>query len=95
MTAPKHPTDFYIAHRVFSGAPFKAPIWGSMTDGPEDRDDVVARILDDMIRRDCSEPSLATVKVWHFQDDVPPRDVTEDVLAIVAARQAEAFEVAA
>ncbi len=93
MNYPKHPTDFYIAHRVFAGVAFpKGPVWGSLTDGPEYLEDVVEQIIDGMCYYELSDhvaPSLDTVRVWHFQDDVPPRDVTEDVLHMVVTLVAE------
>lgn len=76
----QHPKDFYIAHAVYSGRAFPSgPVWGSLTDGPEYRDKVISRILDDF-----PEADTGTLRVWRFQDDVPARDVTEDILAEAA-----------
>lgn len=82
--ASTHPTDFYVAHRLFAGRAFIAgPVWGALTDGPEDRNEVIDR-LNEWARdpEAWNSPDLTTLRVWHFQDDVPPRDVTEDVLAL-------------
>lgn len=79
-----HPTNFYAANRLYSGRAFpKGPVWGALTDGPEEREQLLTRICDDF-----PEADLETLVVWHHQDDVPCRIVTEDVLAEVAARLA-------
>jgi hypothetical protein len=84
----QHPTNFFIAHRLFSGRAFpKGPVWGALTDGPEDRGEVVDRICEWAAEDDDQKPSLATLRVWWFQDDVPVRDVTEDVLAEAFAQR--------
>ncbi len=76
MTA--HPTDFYIVHHLFSGQAFpRGPVWGTLTDGPADRDDVIREIRE----FNGDRMTLATLRVWHFQADVQVRDVTEDILA--------------
>ena len=81
----QHPTNFYIAHRVYSGRAFpNGPTWGAMTDGPEDRAALVDRISSDF-----PEADLGTLRVWRFQDDVPARDVTDDILSEVAAMQVD------
>ncbi len=97
MTAHPHPTDFYLANRIYHLTRQGRPSieWGALTDGPESLDDVVEKIVD--YAQSCrttqaEQPSIETVKVWRFQDDVPPRDVTEDVMALVAARLAELEE---
>ena len=83
-TAP-HPASFYIAHRFYPKHG-----WGMLTDGPEELSEVLDRIGQwsqgsgpDVV------PALETLRVWRFQDDVPPRDVTEDVLANFDAEVAE------
>ena len=86
MTTP-HPQNFYVAHRLFPGKRGTAPAWGALTDGPEELDDVIARIWDMRSEQWGYMPTLEQVRVWHFQDDVPPRDVTEDVLSLMAAKQ--------
>jgi hypothetical protein len=74
-----HPSDFYVAHHLYSGRAFpKGPVWGALTDGPEEWREVIDRI------NELEDASLETVRVWHFQDDVPARDVTEDMLAEAA-----------
>ena len=76
MTA--HPTDFFIAHRLFRflrrGS---VEQWGNLTDGPVDK----AQLMEDL-RNDPSrdQHSLQNLRVWHFQADVDPRDVTEDII---------------
>ena len=79
MTHP-HPTEFYIAHRLFTFGRNGQTVteWGSLTDGPADRADVLEAIRED---RGVAQLSLQTLRVYHFQADVPARDVTEDVLA--------------
>lgn len=74
-----HPTDFYIAHRLFRFGRLgqDREEWGNLTDGPADK----AQLMDDL-RNDPShdQHSLQNLRVWHFQADVPPRDVTEDII---------------
>jgi hypothetical protein len=84
-----HPSNFYVAHRLFSGLRnHPGPVWGAMTDGPEDRGEVVDRICEWAADSDdADKPSLSTLRVWWFQDDVPVRDVTEDVLAEAFAQR--------
>lgn len=71
----KHPETFYIAHRVYDLR--GGQTWGSLTDGPADRDEMLTRVMDSF--RDKA-PTLGNLRVWWFQDDVPPRDVTEDFI---------------
>jgi len=81
MKLPPHPTDFYTAHRIFAGRSFpNGPVWGGLTDGPETRNEVIDRILSEF-----PEATLETLIVWRFQDDVPARDVTDDILSDVLA----------
>lgn len=99
MTTPAHPQDFYIAHRVYTFSRNHQPVteWGAMTDGPEDREGILERVTDWMKEarsmawpvKEAHEPSLATLRVWHFQADVPARDVTEDILGEVENRLEE------
>jgi hypothetical protein len=80
-----HPQDFYTAHRVFTGRAFpNGPVWGALTDGPEDLEDVLERLWGMRSEAWGEMPTRDVVMIWHFQDDVPPRDVTEDVLALLA-----------
>jgi hypothetical protein len=85
------PTDYYTAMRLFYGHSGCIG-WGNVTDGPGDLDD----ILDDLVKLVTGahvwtneHPSLATLIVTRFQADAPPRDVTEDVLNMLAERLAE------
>lgn len=86
-----HPTDFYIAHRLFRFGRNVAQIiqtaeeWGNLTDGPADK----AQLMDSL-RNDPSrdQHSLQNLRVWHFQTDVPPRDVTEDIINELGAEAA-------
>lgn len=82
-----HPTDFYIAHHLYSGRAFpNGPVWGCLTDGPEELSEVLDRLRDLSIGPHVMTndiPSLENVRIWHFQDDVPARDVTEDVLQLL------------
>ena len=70
----KHPTDFYIAHRTVDLG--KGPVWANLTDGPCD----YAELIDERLPWDEQAPTLENTRIWHFQGDVPCRDVTEDVL---------------
>ncbi len=88
------PTDYYTAMRLFYMGG-KCIGWGNVTDGPGDLDE----ILDDLIQLSTAQititnemPSLQTLIVWRFQADVPPREVTEDVLNMLAVRLAEIEE---
>jgi hypothetical protein len=76
-----HATDFYIAHHLYSNprAFPNGPVWGALSDGPEDRRQVIDRINE--LVDEGTEPTLKNVRVWHFQADVPVRDVTEDIIA--------------
>ena len=47
--------------------------WGMLTDGPADRDDLRAALTNHF----DTKPDLDQVKVWVFQDDAAPREVTE------------------
>lgn len=84
-----HPTDFYIAHRLYTLNRNHVTVtkWGSFTDGPEDRQSVLYLIADALPEHGNGQPlSLDNLRVWHFQSDVPVRDVTEDMLADAAAQ---------
>lgn len=86
-----HPTDFLIAHRLFLNlrqGPRTVDVWGALTDGPEDMPQLLDRLADWAATHD-GPPSLATLKVWRFQCDAAPREVTEDVLALLDQRLAE------
>lgn len=84
MTA--HPTDFYVAHRVYFGKPWPTGAWGALTDGPEDRQQVLDRIADWACDSGDTKPSIHALRVWHFTPDCPARDVTEDMLADALAQ---------
>ena len=91
MTHPL-PPDYYIALRFFYSQDARPMDWGDMCDGACD----LGQILDELIKLTTAthiiapeQPSLQTLKVWRFQDDVPPRDVTEDVLDKLAEALAE------
>jgi len=85
MPAPKHPQDFYIVHHLFSGPSFpRGPVWGSLTDGPADRDEAWQEFVSM-----AEEPTLKNVYVLHVQPDAPARDVTEDWVLRYAANFAE------
>lgn len=73
-----HPADFYVAHQLFTFHRDHQEVtqWGSLTDGPADRADVL-----DSIREMKITPTLAVLRVYHFRDDAPARDVTEDMIA--------------
>ena len=77
-----HPTEYYLATALFTGYTFPiGGVWGALTDGPE----VAANDLLDRVTEHFTDtaPTLATLKVWRFTDDCPPRDVTEDIIADV------------
>jgi hypothetical protein len=80
-----HPRDFYIVHHLFSGVAFpRGPVWGTLTDGPADRDEAWRVFVDGV---EC--PTRENVYVLHVQEDVPARDVTEDWVLRYAANFAE------
>lgn len=89
MSSLPHPEDFYIAHRLYEGEAFHPHLtWGSLTDGPTEFDDLLCAIAESFGRPSTPyyvhmDLSLDTLRVWHFQGDVAPRDVTEDVVALV------------
>lgn len=73
-----HATDFYVVHALFSGRSFpRGPVWGSLSDGPYDRDEATVAI-DNHFRDNA--PTLGNLRVYHFRDDAPARDVTEDFI---------------
>lgn len=76
-----YPSEFYTAHALFTGAPFRAGgEWGSITDGPVDFHGLRMAILDH-----CTDaPTRSTLRVWHFPGDAAPREVTEDVIAVLS-----------
>ena len=77
MNLPPLPPEYYIAMAVYTELD-GGPVWGQITDGPEDYagcwDEIVEHFKTD------TAPTLATLKVWHFTPDAPPRDVTEDMI---------------
>jgi hypothetical protein len=87
-----HPADFYIAHRLYTFRRLHKSVteWGSFTDGPEDRQHVLDLVADWQHEGGEHTPALTTLRVWHFQADVPARDVTEDILAEAMAQIQEA-----
>jgi hypothetical protein len=73
-----HPTDFYVAHRLYRFWRLgSVEAWGNLTDGPADKAQLMEGLRNDPSR---DMHSLQNLRVWHFQDDVPPRDVTEDII---------------
>lgn len=89
QTAP-HPTDFYVVHAHFTFLRQGQLVqqWGSLSDGPVGRDEALDAISDHFSKRDSAKPTLDNVRVFHFQADVPARDVTEDMLADLEAEAA-------
>lgn len=85
------PTDYYTAMRIFYG--HRGCIgWGNITDGPGDLEEILDALIqlataDHIITNE--QPNLDRLIVWRFQADTPPRDVTEDVLEMLADRLAE------
>lgn len=86
QTAP-HPTDFYVVHAHFTFLRLGQLVqsWGSLSDGPCDRTEALDCISDHFHPRDMPRPTLQNVRVFHFPDDAPARDVTEDILAELEA----------
>lgn len=88
MVSAPYPAEFWIAHKLFTGHPFPAcGSWGDITDGPADWHELREKIVD-QFRHEA--PTLATLKVWHFQPDAAPREVAEDVIGVLAGLWAEA-----
>jgi hypothetical protein len=82
MTPTPYPTDCYIVHRWFGQ---KYGGWADLGDGPvETRDEAEIAIME-AFKDEWRAADLTTVKVWHVQPDVPPRDVTEDLLRSIGA----------
>lgn len=69
-----HPANFYIAHRTIDLG--EGPVWGSLTDGPCD----LGELMEIYLPFDEQAPTMENTRIWHFQGDVPTRDVTEDIL---------------
>ena len=82
MTKPPFPRDFYVAFTLFTFTRLRGEVteWGNLTDGPHSRTEVLDAISDYFHPKDKPRPSLANVKVFHFRDDAPARDVTEDII---------------
>jgi hypothetical protein len=77
MTLIAHPADFYIVHALFIGRAFpRGPVWGNLTDGPADR----AEAFEAINEHTDDAPTLGNLRVFHFRDDAPARDVTEDFI---------------
>lgn len=85
MRSAPYPSEFFVVHRLFTGKPFAAPTWGSLSDGPYDRTEALDCIADSF---HGEEATLDNLRVWHFQPDVPARDVTEDMIALLVRRAA-------
>lgn len=82
MHGHPHPTEFYVAHALFAFFQARQQVtkWGSLSDGPCDRHEVL-----DYVREHfrAARPNLANLRVFHFQSDAPARDVTEDMIAVL------------
>lgn len=80
-----HPQEFFVVHALltFQRNHRSVTQWGSLSDGPYDRTEALD-CISDHFREEA--PTLENLRVFHFQDDVPARDVTEDILAEVEAR---------
>lgn len=74
-----HPEDFFVVHALMTFSRNRQPItqWGSLSDGPYDRDEATVAI-DNHFRDNA--PTLGNLRVYHFRDDAPARDVTEDFI---------------
>lgn len=92
-----HASDFFIVHALmtFSRNRQELTEWGSLSDGPYDRDETTVAI-DNHFE---VAPTLGNLRVYHFRDDAPARDVTEDFIleweAAHAPPEAEMLEQAA
>lgn len=78
MTLIAHPSDFFVVHALMTFSRNRQPItqWGGLSDGPYDRDEAMAAITDHF----GHTPTLGNLRVYHFRDDAPARDVTEDFI---------------
>lgn len=72
-----YPLKFYVAHKLFSGPPFKTPVWGDILDGPTEHASAVVEAVLDTFRDE--QPTRATLRVW-FLDGIRYHDMTDSVL---------------
>lgn len=74
-----HPADFFIVHALITFSRNRLPItqWGSLSDGPYDRDEAMAAVTDHF--RD-GPPTLGTLYVRHCREGEADRDVSEDFI---------------
>ena len=82
-----HPTEFYVVHALFTFQRQHQSVtqWGSLSDGPCDREEALDCISDHFRRK---MPTLQNLRVFLFQSDAPARDVTEDMIAALTAEAA-------
>lgn len=87
MTKHPFPGDFYVVFTLFTHPRNhrETTEWGNLSDGPCTRTEALDAISDHFHKRDMPRPTLANVRVFHVQADVPARDVTEDMLAEIEA----------
>ena len=81
---PAYPTDHYHADAVFDLQ--RGSEWGTLTDGPANFNTVVLSIASHFDER----PDATRLRIWHFQPDTPPIDVTADVIAAMEWPEYEA-----
>ena len=92
MKPAVYPDSFFIAHRLFTGAPFPAGgTWGDVLDGPMgDENDAVAAIVE-AFKSDETGPSTENLRVWVISPGEIAEDCTagviEDVHNTLAARR--------
>lgn len=95
MTAT--PTEFYAAYRLFLAHEIRAraDAWGMLTDGFSDMSEAIEAITESFKPQHWSlgyeprtTPDLTNTKVVKINlEDGTSRDVTEDVIAAIAAMQ--------
>jgi len=77
MKPTLYPDSFFIAHRLFTGAPFPAGgAWGDILDGPLVDGDAVKEAIGKAFNSDQSEMTKDNLRVWLVTPDKPAEDCT-------------------
>lgn len=82
LTTP-YPNRFFVAHHLFTGAPFNTGgTWGDLLDGPVDDADACIDKIVDTYRDDA--PTHDDLRVWLIQPGQLPVDCTDWAIRSVA-----------
>ena len=92
MKPAVYPDSFFIAHRLFTGAPFPAGgTWGDVLDGPIVGRASLAKAIYASFKSDETWPTEGNLRVWVISPGEIAEDCTagviEDVHNTLAARR--------